>query len=42
MGGKNEMEGRVEIIRNGIRGTICDDDWDGKDAFVICKMMGYR
>ena len=34
--------GRIELVYDGIHGTICSHHWDDKDARVICRMMGYR
>ena len=34
--------GRVEVNIDGNWGTICDEDWDLKDARIVCKELGYH
>ena len=39
--GPSDLEGTVQICVFGYWGTICDSSWDSRDAYVVCKQLGY-
>ena len=41
IGGLIPEEGTVEVCMNAVWRSVCQTYWDYKDAFVVCRQLGY-
>ena len=41
VGGSSYSQGRVEVLYNGVWGTICSDGWNNDNTRVVCRALGF-
>ena len=41
VGANSYSEGRVEVLYNGVWGTICSDGWNNDNSDVVCRSLGF-
>ena len=37
----NKFEGRVEVCQDGQWKIVCNDEWDDREAQVVCRQLGF-
>ena len=42
VGGPGQLEGRLEVVHNGVWGTVCHNGFTDEAATVVCRALGLR
>ena len=40
-GGETTTEGNVEVCNDGVWKEVCDNQWDNRDATVVCRQLNH-